>query len=586
MHLTTIDLAIVAAYLLINALIGIAFSKRASESTTEFFLSGRKLPWWLAGTGMVATTFAADTPLAVAGIVAKNGIAGNWIWWSFVAGSMLTVFFFAQLWRRAQVLTDLEFIELRYSGKPALFLRSLKAVYFGVFMNCVIMGWVNLAMYKIVKILLPEWHAEWTIVGIALLTTLYSSLGGLWSISITDAIQFVIAMSGSVVLAIIALNRPEVTEGGGLLQELPDWMFRFLPTLVEVPTDSRAGGAFELTVSAFLAFMGVQWWASWYPGAEPGGGGYIAQRMMSAKDEKHSLFATLWFTVAHYCIRPWPWILVGLVSVVMFPMLPLSEKEDGFVYVMRDVLPNGMKGLLFAAFLAAYMSTLSTHLNWGTSYILNDFYKRLFRPNENESHYVVVARIFTICVMILSLWLTFFVLESIAGAWAFILECGAGTGFVLILRWFWWRLNAWSEITSMLAPFVAYSLLRWLTDITFPQSLFIIVGFTIIATLIVTFLTKPESMEHLKAFYARTRVGGVLWKKVAKELPEIKAEDNLFAALINWFFGVVMVYAFLFGVGKLIFGQVLYGLFLLALGMASALVIYNDFSRRGWTGLR
>jgi Na+/proline symporter len=308
--------------------------------------------------------------------------------------------------------------------------------------------------------------------------------------------------------------------------------------------------------------------------------------MMSAKDEKHSLFATLWFIVAHYCIRPWPWILVGLVSVVMFPMLPLSEKEDGFVYVMRDVLPVGMKGLLFAAFLAAYMSTLSTHLNWGTSYILNDFYKRLFRPSESEAHYVVVARIFTVSVMILSLWLTFFVLESIASAWAFILECGAGTGFVLILRWFWWRLNAWSEITSMLAPFVAYGMLRWLTDIVFPQSLFIIVGFTIAATLIVTFLTKPESMEHLKAFYARTRVGGLLWRKVAKELPEIKAEENYFSSLINWFFGVVMVYAFLFGVGKLIFGQVLYGLFLLSLGAASALVIYNDFSRRGWTGLK
>lgn len=586
MYLSTTDFIIVAAYLFISGLIGVIFTKRASENTTEFFLSGRKLPWWLAGTGMVATTFAADTPLAVSGIVARNGIAGNWIWWSFVAGGMLTVFFFARLWRRAQVLTDLEFIELRYSGKPALYLRSFKAVYFGVLMNAVIMGWVNLAMYKIVKILLPEWNAELIIVAIALLTTLYSGLGGLWSVSITDAIQFVIAMSGSIWLAIVAINRPEVTSGGGLLQQLPDWMFQFLPTLVEEPTDSQAGGAMELTIGAFLAFTGVQWWASWYPGAEPGGGGYIAQRMMSAKDEKHSLFATLWFIVAHYCIRPWPWILVGLVSVVMFPLLPFSEKENGFVYVMRDVLPNGAKGLLFAAFLAAYMSTLSTHLNWGASYILNDLYKRLLKPNASEAHYVSVARLFTLGVMILSLLLTFFVLESIAGAWAFILECGAGTGFVLILRWFWWRLNAWSEITSMIVPFLTYTVLKLTGSALFPQSLFIITSVTIVLTLLVTFLTKPESMEHLKAFYARTRVGGMLWRKVAKELPEIKADENYFSLLVNWFFGVLMVYAFLFGVGKLIFGQVLYGLFLISVGIIAALIIYNDFSRRGWTGLK
>lgn len=528
---------------------------------------------------MVATTFAADTPLAVAGLVAKNGIAGNWMWWSFVAGSVMTVFFFARLWRRAQVLTDLEFIELRYSGKPALFLRSFKAIYFGIVMNSIIIGWVNLAMYKVIKILLPSWNAEWTIVAIAGLTMLYSGLGGLWSVSVTDAVQFVIAMAGSIALAVIALNRPEVADDGGLLQKLPDWMFRFLPTLVEVAPDARAGGALELSVSAFLAMVGVQWWASWYPGAEPGGGGYIAQRMMSTKDERHALLATLWFVVAHYCVRPWPWILVGLVSVVMFPLLPITQKEDGFVYVMREVLPEGAKGLLFAAFLAAYMSTLSTHLNWGASYILNDFYKRLLKPNESEAHYVRVARLATLGITVLALFITFFVLESISGAWAFLLECGAGTGFVLILRWFWWRLNAWSEIASMLTPFIAYAGLRWLTDIVFPQSLFVIVSITIAVTLCVTFLTKPESMEHLKAFYARVRVGGWLWRRVAKELPEVKAEESLFSQLVNWFFGVVMVYAFLFGVGKLIFGQILFGLFLLMTGVAAGLFIYSQLNR-------
>ncbi|MCS7012288.1 MAG: sodium:solute symporter family protein [Chloroherpetonaceae bacterium] len=579
MHLSPLDFAIIAVYLALSAGIGIWFSKRASGSTSEFFLSGRKLPWWLAGTGMVATTFAADTPLAVAGLVAKNGIAGNWMWWSFVAGSMMTVFFFARLWRRAQVLTDLEFIELRYSGTPALFLRSFKAVYFGVVMNSIIIGWVNLAMYKIIKILLPEWNAEWTIVAIALLTMLYSGLGGLWSVSVTDAIQFVIAMSGSIALAVIALNRPEVTDGGGLLQKLPDWMFQFLPTLVEIAPDARAGGALELTVSAFLAMVGVQWWASWYPGAEPGGGGYIAQRMMSTKDERHALLATLWFSVAHYCVRPWPWILVGLVSVVMFPLLPLNQKEDGFVYVMRDVLPDGAKGLLFAAFLAAYMSTLSTHLNWGASYLLNDFYKRLLKPSETESHYVRVARMATVGIMLLSLFITFFVLESISGAWAFLLECGAGTGFVLIMRWFWWRLNAWSEIASMVTPFLAYAGVRMLTSLAFPESLFVIVSITISVTIAVTFLTKPESIEHLKAFYAKVRVGGWLWRYIAKQMPEVKVEENLFSQLVNWFFGVVMIYAWLFGVGKLIFGQILFGLFLLMTGIAAGLFIYNQLSR-------
>lgn len=585
MNISLLDFSIIFLYLLFSLLVGVWYRRRASESTTEFFLSGRKLPWWIAGTGMVATTFAADTPLAVAGIVAKNGIAGNWIWWSFVFGGMLTVFFFARLWRRAQILTDLEFIELRYSGSAAGFLRGFKAVYYGLLMNCIIIGWVNLAMYKVIKIMLPEMNAELAVLVLAVITMLYSGLGGLWSVSITDAVQFVIAMLGSVVLAVLALNQPVVTEQGGLMKILPDWMFSFLPRIADSTPVADAGGVFALSAGAFIAFIGVQWWASWYPGAEPGGGGYVAQRMMSAKDEKHSLFATLWFIIAHYCVRPWPWILVGLVSVVMFPTLPIEQKEDGFVMVMRDILPSGLKGLLIAAFLAAYMSTLSTHLNWGTSYLLNDFYKRFIKREEEESHYVAVSRVMTALVTLVSLVITFFVLKTIEGAWSFILQCGAGVGFVLILRWFWWRLNAWSEIASMIAPFVAYTYLYAFTDVQFPESLFYIVGFTIAVTLAVTFLTPPESIEHLKNFYRRTRVGGAFWKPISDLLPEVKSDSSYFSLFLNWFLGVVLVYAFLFGIGKFIFGQWLYGAMLCVIGLGAAAGIYYDFNRRGWTKL-
>ncbi|MCS6989417.1 MAG: Na+:solute symporter [Chloroherpetonaceae bacterium] len=585
MTLSLLDFSVIAIYLLFSLLVGVWHSRRASESATEFFLSGRKLPWWLAGTGMVATTFAADTPLAVAGIVAKNGVAGNWIWWSFVAGGMFTAFFFARLWRRTQILTDLEFIELRYGGKPASFLRGFKAIYYGLLMNCVIIGWVNLAMLKIVKIMFPEWNAELTVVGLALLTTLYSGLGGLWGVSVTDAIQFGIAMLGSIVLAVLAVQHPAITTQGGLMKILPDWMFAFLPRIADSTPATEASGVFALSASAFLAFIGVQWWASWYPGAEPGGGGYVAQRMMSAKDEKHSLFATLWFVVAHYCLRPWPWILVGLTSVVLFPTLPMDQKEDGFALVMRDILPNGLKGLLVAAFLAAYMSTLSTHLNWGASYLLNDFYKRFLKPNESEAHYVAISRLVTALVTLVALLITFFALETIAGAWTFILQCGAGVGFVLIGRWFWWRLNAWSEIAAMIAPFLAHGYLYFFTDAQFPETLFYIVGFTIAVTLAVTFLTPPENIERLKNFYRRARVGGAFWKPISDLIPEVKSDDNYFSLVLNWILGVILAYAFLFGIGKMIFGQWLYGLILCAIGVAAGAGIYYDLNRRGWTRL-
>ncbi|ACF11641.1 Na+/solute symporter [Chlorobaculum parvum NCIB 8327] len=580
-QLTPLDISFIAGYLLLTLLVGLFFSRRASENVGEFFLSGRKLPWWIAGTGMVATTFAADTPLAVAGFVAKNGIAGNWVWWTFVSGGMLTVFFFARLWRRANILTDLEFIELRYSGKAASFLRGFKAIYFGLFINAVIIGWVNLAMFKIIKIMIPGLDPQLTIVGLVIFTAIYSGMSGLWGVSITDAVQFIIAMGGCIVLAVLAVNSPQVTAAGGLKEALPGWMFDFFPSFSST-VNTSATGAYALPFTAFAAMAFVQWWSSWYPGAEPGGGGYIAQRMMSAKDEKNSLLATLWFTIAHYCVRPWPWIVVGLASLVMFPHLPAGQKEDGFVYVMNAVLPAGLKGLLIAAFMAAYMSTLSTHLNWGTSYLINDLYKRFVKPEAEQNHYVLMSRIVTAITAIFALYITFYVLETITGAWEFIIQCGAGTGFVLIMRWFWWRLNAWSEITSMVAPIVAYTWISQFTTIVFPESIYIIVLFTIAVTLAVTWLTKPTDRSTLHAFYRTTRVGGALWKPVADELPDVQGDTGFPALFANWFFGIVLVYATLFGTGKLIFGEPLAAALYYAAGALAGVMIYRDLSKRNW----
>ena len=583
-HLNLLDYGFIVGYLILTLIIGLWFSSRASENVGEFFLSGRKLPWWIAGTGMVATTFAADTPLAVAGFVAKNGIAGNWVWWTFVSGGMLTVFFFARLWRRAEILTDLEFIELRYSGPAARFLRGFKAVYFGLFINAVIIGWVNLAMFKIIRIMVPKLNPELTIVALVILTTFYSGLSGLWGVSITDAVQFFIAMAGCIILAVLAVQSPAVVSAGGLTKALPGWMFDFFPSFSDSASKTATGAA-ALPFASFAAMAFVQWWASWYPGAEPGGGGYIAQRMMSAKNEKHSLLATLWFTVAHYCLRPWPWIIVGLVSLVMFPDLPVNQKEDGFVYVMQAVLPPGLKGLLIAAFLAAYMSTLSTHLNWGTSYLINDFYRRFLKTDADEKHYVNVSKITTFLTAAFALYITFFVLETITGAWEFIIQCGAGTGFVLIFRWFWWRLNAWSEITSMVVPFIVFACIKFFTAITFPFSIFIIVGITVAATIAVTLLTPPTETAHLEKFYRTTRVGGVLWKKISKNLPDVDSDTGFIMLFVDWALGIIMIYAILFGTGRVIFGETLQGILFLGAGVVAGTLIFADLNRRGWNNL-
>jgi SSS family solute:Na+ symporter len=578
--MSTFDWTIIVLYFVFSAGIGIYYSKRAGKNVNEYFLSGRNLPWWIAGTSMVATTFAADTPLAVTELVAKNGIAGNWLWWNFVFGGMLTVFFFARLWRRAQIVTDVEFVEIRYSGKPAAFLRGFRALYLGLFINAVIIGWVNLAMAAILEGMfgIPHGQVMLYVAGAMIITAIYSAMSGLWGVAITDVFQFILAMAGCIVLAFVVLGLPQIGGVSGLVEKLPDWTIRFLPVIGE--SGGGESGVLALSVSAFLTFIGVQWWTSWYPGAEPGGGGYIAQRMMSAKDEKHSLLATLWFTIAHYCIRPWPWIIVGLCSLVLYPGLGPEEKRLGYVFAMRDYLPVGLKGVLVASFFAAYMSTVATQLNWGTSYFINDFYRRFIVKNKEEKHYVTISRYATGMMMILALGVTF-IINTISGAWTFIIEAGAGLGLVLILRWYWWRISAWSEIAAMIAPFFAYGYVKYFTDIKFPESLLLITGFTTVVWLVVTYFTKPTDEITLKKFFERIRPGG-WWGPVARLVPQVQQEKGYITLVVDWLAGIVLVYFTLFGIGKLILGDYLSAVIFFAVAVAAMSILYYHLSKVGW----
>ncbi len=560
MILETIDWIIISAFLLLSLFIGLRYKNKASGSINDFFLGGRNLPWYIAGISMVATTFAADTPLAVTELVAQNGISANWVWWNFLIGGMLTTFFFANLWRRANVLTELELIELRYSGKAASLLRGFKSIYLGLFMNVLIIGWVNVAMVSILQVFfdIPESTAFWYMIIVMIIAMIYSSLSGLLGVAITDTVQFVIAITGCIILAVIIINTKEIGGMEGLKSKLPDGALNFLPQIGN--SESNTFSTLTISIGAFFSFAAIQWWASWYPGAEPGGGGYIAQRMMSTKNEKDAVFATLFFQIAHYCLRPWPWIIVGLCSLILYP--DLTDKKLGFVIAMKDYLPTGLKGLLFVAFLAAYMSTISTQLNWGASYLVNDLYKRFIRKNKNkdvqqeEKHLVNVSRYFTIIIMIVGAFVTTMI-NSISAVWEFIMECGAGLGLVLILRWYWWRINAWSEITATIAPFIGYiighyllenSLGNWFTENR--GSFIFTVLFTSISWIIITFLTKSTQKEKLESFYLLVKPDGN-WKPFEHLIP--KSNSNLKNLTICWLSAVTLTYSILFATGKLIF---------------------------------
>jgi Na+/proline symporter len=598
MALTAIDWAIVVAYFLLSVGIGLYFTKRGGESLSEYFLSGRQVTWWLAGASMVATTFAADTPLVVTGLVSAHGVAGNWLWWNMLMSGMLTVFFFARLWRRAHVMTDVEFAEIRYSGKPAAALRGFRALYLAIPINLIILGWVTKAMIKILTISLGL-HAvnvlgmtisgEVIAVGICfVITVAYSAGAGMWAVLWTDLVQFVIKMTAVIILAVYAVRAvggmDKLKEGLTAHFGSADAALSVLPLKI---TSHGIEAYTWMPLLALAVFLSVQWWAAWYPGAEPGGGGYIAQRIFSAKTERDGVLATLFFNAAHYAMRPWPWIITGLCTILLYPagIGPTHDHEAAYVQAFVDLLPTPWRGFMMAGFAAAYMSTVGTQLNWGASYLVNDFYRRFLNRDSDEKHYVTVSRWATVCLFLASAVVTHF-LGTIEGAWKFLLALGSGTGLVLILRWYWWRINAWSEISAMIASFVvslaAISLLKprfadgdlrgdaWVMLVTVAVSTVVWIG--------VTFATKPEPDRVLESFYRRVRPGGPGWAVVSERIG-FGRESIPGGALAwtNWIAGIVAVYASLFGIGKLILGDLVEGAVMLVIAVVAFLWIARSF---------
>ena len=595
-NLTAVDWLIVAAYFALSTAIGFLFTKRGGESLSEYFIAGRQVPWWLAGAAMVATTFAADTPLVVTGLVAANGVAGNWLWWNMVMSGMLTVFFFARLWRRANVMTDVEFAEVRYSGKPAAALRGFRALYLAIPINLIILGWVTRAMIKILTISLglqPVTVAGVTIsgdvlaVGLCFLATVaYAVAAGMWAVLWTDLVQFVIKMSAVIVLAVYAVRKV-----GGMDALKAGLATRFGSedaALSVLPLKYTATGVEAyawMPLLALAVFLSVQWWAAWYPGAEPGGGGYVAQRIFSARTERDGVLATLFFQIAHYALRPWPWIVTGLATVLLYPNGVNGDKEAAYVQAFVDLLPTPWRGFMMAGFAAAYMSTVGTHLNWGASYIVNDFYKRFVRTDASEKHYVAVSRWATVGLFLASIVVTMN-LSSVEGAWKFLLALGAGTGLVLILRWYWWRINAWSEISAMLASLVTSVVALAVIPARYPKGdlradavvMLVTVAVSTVVWLAATFLTAPESEATLEAFYRRVRPGGPGWAAVSTRAG-FGREPIPGGALAwtNWIAGIVAVYATLFGIGKLVFGETGTGLTMLAVAAVAFAWIARSF---------
>jgi len=588
MVLTAVDWGVIVGFFAINLAIGLYYARRTGKNIGEYFLSGRSAPWWLAGTSMVATTFAVDTPLAVTGFVHDNGIAGNWLWWNMAASGCLTVFFFAALWRRSGVLTDVEFIELRYGGKAATALRGVRAVYQGVIVNTIIMGWVNLAMAKVLSLTLHV-DKEWAIIFCLILTAVYVTIGGLWSVLVTDMLQFIVKMTMAIVLAVAAvaavggigalkakLAGVDATHHGGTSGSI----LAFFP----------ANDSAWMPLMTFFVFIGVAWWASSYPGAEPGGGSYVAQRIFASKSERDSILATLFFNVAHYALRPWPWILVALAAVVLYPhgVAGVDGKIDaelGYVQTLIDYLPVWLRGLMMAGFLAAYMSTIGTHLNLGASYFTNDLYRRFVNQHASEKHYVTISRLMTIACVILAAIVTHF-MTSVGEAWKYMLTLTAGVGLVMILRWYWWRVSAWSEIGALAVSAVVGSSLYIFNVIpgddpnATAKRLLITVAATTIAWLAITFATKPESDATLVRFYERVRPNDFGWKRVARlAKPTALAEDSLGLALIDWLAALGLVYGTLFGIGKLILADVPAAVLWLALAVACLAIILRNLGR-------
>ena len=605
MTFTVLDWAAIVAYLLITLLLGLYFKSRSGNSVDDYFVSGRNVTWWLAGTSMVATTFAADTPLLVTGLVYRQGVAGNWIWWSFLLSGMMTVFLFARLWRRSGLLTDVQFAEMRYTGKPAAFLRGFRAIYLGLLMNCLILGWVTKAMVSIVSVTFQITEFKALLICVLFLvpfTGFYVALGGLWGVLWTDVFQFVLKMGIVIAVAVYAVHAI-----GGM-----DVMMARLSSmraetgasdpLAIFPDFSRSltsENLWTLPVITFVVFLGVQWWAFWYPGAEPGGGGYIAQRIFSAKDEKNGVLSVLWFNFAHYALRPWPWIITGLAVIVLHPELraPGANPEAGYMLVLNEHLPHAWRGVAMAGFLAAFMSTIATHLNWGASYLVSDFYRRFIKPGAEEKHYVHISRLATVVLVIAAAGVAA-LLSSIKSGWEFVLELGAGTGIVYLLRWYWWRINAWSEISAMATAMIVSLTLRvWQAlgakgtvaplftgsdPVIFAKSALTTTLCTTVVAITVTLLTSAEPESTLRAFYRKVRPDVRGWGPIAALETQIAQTRDLGRNLLSWVLGCAMIYLALFGAGKIIFHQAGLGLLMLAGSAACAFILCKEQSARGW----
>ena len=556
-----LDYTVIAAYVAIMVIVGYYSQKRGQEDLEDYFTGGKNLPWWLIGVSMVATTFAADTPLAVTGIIATEGLAGNWIWWNFMFSGLITVFLYAKLWKRADVITDVEFISIRYTGKPARILRGFRALYLAFPINCIILGWVTVGMAKILTVLTGA--GQWEVIVIMyLMIGLYIAFSGLWGVIVTDFIQFIIAMVGTIMLAWYAVDYV-----GGLdaLQAELTTLYGEGHTMLSInPLTSP-----DIAIATALVWVGMMWWASWYPGSEPGGGGYIAQRMFSAKDERNAVGGTLLFNVAHFALRPWPWILVALVALVVYP--GLDDPETGYPLLMLKLLPAGLLGLLAVAFLAAFVSTISTHLNWGASYVVNDFYKPFLKPESEfeskaaaQKHYVLVSR-WTTLLMMVSAVIVSLLFDTVRGGWEAILSIGAGTGLVYMLRWFWWRINAWSEIAAMAAAATGFALTKILGYDDFAQQMIFTTIFATIIWVAVTFLTKPDDEQTLQNFFDRVKPGGPGWKRFMRGA---ETTYSLLPGLGYAAISAVSIIAFLYGMGQIFFESALYGIGAFTVGVA------------------
>lgn len=617
MILSTIDWIIVGVFFVIVLFIGWIASKTAGKDTSQFFLGGRGMPWWLLGISMVACTFSADTPNLVTGMVRESGVAKNWAWWAFLITGMVTVFIYAKLWRRTNALTDLEYYEKRYSGKAASFLRGFRSIYLGIFFNMLIMGTVTLAAIKIGGVLLGI--EPWVVViGASVVVVIYAGLGGLKGVIWADFFQYSIAMFGAVFAAVVAVRQPEVGGLKGLLSNpaLQDKL-SFFPDISDP----------SVYIPLLIIPIAVQWWNVWYPGAEPGGGGYIAQRMLSAKNEKNAIGATLLFNFAHYALRPWPWIIVALASLIIYPDLAsikahfpdISDtylKDDIAYPVMMTKIGPGWLGLVVASLIAAYMSTIGTHLNWGSSYVVNDFYKRFIKPAASEKELVAMGRITTVVLMVMAGLLSLFFLQDATQAFDIILLTGAGSGLIYLLRWFWWRINAWTEVVAMIVATVTALVLifgvdnlglaesvssiyplpenyreigeKALAGTVFPVKLIIAIVITTISWILATYLTKPESKETLRSFYRLTRPGGPGWKRV---ILEARAEGDFIdeqdagkkwempIQILCVFIGIIVIYTSLFSIGSFIYGEMLRGIILLLVAIAGTIFLFKSFGK-------